>query len=162
MDSHYCCEGEGACREFVIMAIPLKKAILAAYNDLDLSAVRKIAGQKSKRKAEEAEKLLKVKEEHPAFDSIEYWWLDDLIANITLGYDHLEVRLGNDTAIRGTSRLAASPAQGHSVGWVSASIPGSPPGTHRRSTAKTGSQIRHDKPSDFASEGFFYSDFRHK
>lgn len=85
VDSHYCCEGEGACREFVIMAIPLKKAILAAYNDLDLSAVRKIAGQKSKRKAEEAEKLLKVKEEHPAFDSIEYWWLDDLIANITLG-----------------------------------------------------------------------------
>ena len=67
------------------MAIPLKKAILAAYNDLDIAAVRRITGQKSKRKAAEAEKLLKVKEEHPAFEAIEYWWLDDLVADITLG-----------------------------------------------------------------------------
>ena len=37
-DGHYLCEGERACREFAILAIPLKKAILGAWNDLTFSS----------------------------------------------------------------------------------------------------------------------------
>ena len=85
IDSHFCCEGDGACREFAIMAIPLKKAILSAYNELDLYAVKRIMGMKRRQKALEAEKLLKEKEEHPTFQSIEYWWLDEYVEAITLG-----------------------------------------------------------------------------
>ena len=85
IDSHYCCEGTDACRGFVIMAIPLKKAILSAYNELDLYAVKRIMSMKRRQKVLEAEKLLKEKEEHPIFQSIEYWWLDEYVEAITLG-----------------------------------------------------------------------------
>lgn len=84
-NSHFCCEGEGACREFVIQAIPLEEAILSAYRDVDLETVKKVAGYKQRRRAAEAVKLLKIKEEYPVMEGIHYWWLDELVASITLG-----------------------------------------------------------------------------
>ena len=84
-DSHFLCEGEGACRGFVIMSIPVREQVLAAWNDLDLAAVEKYAGSKTKKRAEEAQKLLAGKAEHPAFASIEYWWLDEYVAKIEFG-----------------------------------------------------------------------------
>lgn len=85
IDSHFCCEGEGACREFAIMAIPVKKAILEAWNSLDLAEVERISTMKLRRKAEEAGKLLEGKAAHPAFDTIDYWWLDEYVAKIEFG-----------------------------------------------------------------------------
>ena len=85
IDSHFCCEGEGACREFAIMAIPVKKAILDAWNSLDLAEVERISTMKLRRKAEEAGKLLEVKAAHPAFDAVDYWWLDEYVAKIEFG-----------------------------------------------------------------------------
>ena len=85
IDSHFCCEGEGACREFAIMAIPVKKAILDAWNSLDLAEVERISTMKLRRKAEEAGKLLEGKAAHPAFDTIDYWWLDEYVAKIEFG-----------------------------------------------------------------------------
>ena len=84
-DSHFLCEGEGACREFVIMSVPARKAILDAYNTLDLSEAQRISQMKLRRRAEAAAKLIRIKEKHPAFDSIEYWWLDDLVERIDFG-----------------------------------------------------------------------------
>lgn len=85
IDSHFCCEGEGACRKFAIMAIPVKKAILEAWNSLDLAEVERISTMKLRRKAEEAGKLLEGKAAHPAFDTIDYWWLDEYVAKIEFG-----------------------------------------------------------------------------
>lgn len=85
VDSHFCCEGEGACREFAIMAAPLRKQILLAYNELELEAVRRIAGQKRRKLAEEAKKLLEAKEKYPAFETIEYWWLDEFVREFSFG-----------------------------------------------------------------------------
>ena len=85
IDSHFCCEGEGACRKFAIMAIPVKKAILDAWNSLDLAEVERISTMKLRRKAEEAGKLLEGKAAHPAFDAVDYWWLDEYVAKIEFG-----------------------------------------------------------------------------
>ena len=79
------CEGDGACREFAILAPPVRKAVLDAWNTLDVDAVARITGQKLKNKAEEAKKLLAEKAEHPAFETIEYWWLDEYVDSISFG-----------------------------------------------------------------------------
>lgn len=84
-DSHFCCEGEGACRDFIIMSVPVRKAILAAYNELDTGEARRLCRTGNRQQAEEAERLLAVKTEHPFFQSIEYWWLDDLVEEIRFG-----------------------------------------------------------------------------
>ena len=39
----------------------------------------------TRRRAAEAVKLLKIKEEYPVMEGIHYWWLDELVASITLG-----------------------------------------------------------------------------
>ena len=85
VDSHFCCEGEGACRKFVIMAIPVKKMILEAWKVIDLEAVERISTMKLRRRAEEAGKLLEGKAEHPSFKSIEFWWLDEFVEKIEFG-----------------------------------------------------------------------------
>ena len=69
----------------MIQAIPLEEAILSAYRDVDLETVKKVAGYKQRRRAAEAVKLLKIKEEYPVMEGIHYWWLDELVASITLG-----------------------------------------------------------------------------
>ena len=101
VDSHFCCEGEGACREFAIMAIPVKKAILAAYAILDLDEVKRISGARQKKRARAASKLLEVKGAHPTFDEIDYWWLDDLVEKIEFGqhsYTASDLKLMGDAA----------------------------------------------------------------
>lgn len=85
VDTHFCCEGEGACRKFAIMAIPAEKAILSAYNTVDMEEVKRVAGLKQKRREAEAKKFLRLKEEYPEMKEIHYWWLDDAVASITFG-----------------------------------------------------------------------------
>ena len=66
------CQGEGACRGFVIMSVPVRKMVLDTWNNLDLTAVDKMLSSKYRKWVEEAQKLLVAKAEHPTFDSIEY------------------------------------------------------------------------------------------
>lgn len=80
-----CCEGEGACREFVVMELPVEKEILSAYKNINLKAVQKKAGLTDYKIAIEAEKLLRTKERYPAFERIDFWWLDDLVEKIIFG-----------------------------------------------------------------------------
>lgn len=84
-DTHYCCEGDGACRGFVIMAIPVREAVLSAYNRINLAALKRTAQMKMKRKAEEAAKLLEEKKRHPMMKRIDYWWLDEYVSKIEFG-----------------------------------------------------------------------------
>lgn len=82
---HFCCEGEGACRRFLIESQEVEKGILEAYNTLDLEEVKCIINSRNTDKSENAELLLKVKEKNPSFGKIDYWWLDDLVESIRFG-----------------------------------------------------------------------------
>ena len=81
----FCCEGDGACRRFVIDADSVERAILEAYETIKTKAVEKKAGLRDYAIAIEAVKLLRIKAEHQAFERIDYWWLDELVEQISFG-----------------------------------------------------------------------------
>lgn len=82
----FCCEGdEGACRKFVIKAASVERAILEAYKTIKMKAVEKKAAMRDYAVAIEAVKMLRIKAEYPAFEKIDFWWLDDLIEQISFG-----------------------------------------------------------------------------
>lgn len=84
-DRHFCCEGDGACRKFVIRVLPVEAAVLSAWNSIDLEAVRAAAQGEDAELAARAKRLLEVKREHPSFKKIDYWWLDELAEEISFG-----------------------------------------------------------------------------
>lgn len=81
----FCCEGEEACRKFVIMAAPVEEAILEAYKTIKMKAVEKKAALRDYTVAIEALKLLRTKAEYPVFERIDFWWLDELVEQISFG-----------------------------------------------------------------------------
>lgn len=85
---HFYCngvEGEMACRKFAIHSDLVKNAVLDAYNHLDLKAAKERIDLDDPIAAEEAEKLVKIKTEHPVFEKVDYWWLDELVKEIGFG-----------------------------------------------------------------------------
>lgn len=70
-ERYFCCEGEGACRGFVITVDAVKEAVLTAYADLPA--------------ADQAGRLLEVKAEHETFSRVDYWWVDELIGRFEFG-----------------------------------------------------------------------------
>ena len=85
---HFYCEGEDgemACRKFAVHSDLVKNAVLDAYNHLDLKAVQERTDLEDPIADEEVEKLLKIKAEHPVFEKVDYWWLDDLVKEIRFG-----------------------------------------------------------------------------
>ncbi len=62
---YWYCDGD----DFIV-STKVKKAVLAAYNQLTLEGVTD-------------EETIRIKTEHPAFDSVEYWWVDALIEKVT-------------------------------------------------------------------------------
>ena len=83
--SYYCCEGGGACRKFVIKGEPVEKAILSAYENINMRALQKKAAMRDYKTALAATQMLRIKEEHPTFEKIDYWWLDELVERIDFG-----------------------------------------------------------------------------
>ena len=83
--AYLCCEGEEACREFVIKTKEVEKAILKAYQTVYLYEVKRIANSRNTDRAENAEMFIQVKEKYPSFDKIDYWWLDELVESISFG-----------------------------------------------------------------------------
>ena len=73
------CEGDGACRGFVIDRPIVDKALLGAYACMDVERPEAYKNEK------ELKLLHKIKEEFPSFSSVEYWWLDDLVEEIDFG-----------------------------------------------------------------------------
>lgn len=130
VDSHFCCEGEGACRGFVIMAVPVRRAVLSAYNDLDLEQVEGLCRARSHLRAEEARKLLDAKREHPVFESIEYWWLDDFVEKIAFGqHSHT----ASEIAAMTENEAAANDDRTISVYWKCGLVSTMPSGVERDS-----------------------------
>ena len=87
----WCCErGENACRSFIIRSDLVEKSLLKVYETVDMTEVMK-------RKADnatvaEASKLIDMKKEHPFFDKVDYWWVDELIDHIEFGKHTLSPR----------------------------------------------------------------------
>ena len=59
--------------------------------------------RKDKKCREDAKLLLSMKKENPVFESIDYWWVDDLIDHIEFGAHSMDAReimrmkaMGND------------------------------------------------------------------
>ena len=98
----WCCErGEDPCRNFVIRSRLVEPALLKAYEAVDLDEVKE--KQKDKEYKEDAKLLLSMKKENPVFESIDYWWVDDLIDHIEFGAHSKDAReimrmkaMGND------------------------------------------------------------------
>ena len=78
-----CEKGEHACLGFTIRSYLVEKALLEAYKRLD--AARIAEKVKSPRFGEAAKLALDTKKAHPAFDRVDYWWVDDLIDHIEFG-----------------------------------------------------------------------------
>ena len=75
----WCCFGESGCKKYSIKSYLLDAAILEAYNNLSLDEIQAGKG------ACQALLLLKeTKINNPTMDSVEYYWLDDLVERIEL------------------------------------------------------------------------------
>lgn len=80
----WCCErGEDACGGFTIRKRLVEPALLRAYSEVDLDAVKEKSKEAQYRK--DAKLLLATKKETPAFEKVDYWWVDDLIDRIEFG-----------------------------------------------------------------------------
>ena len=100
---HFLCEGDGACRRFVIPAEPIRDAILKAWKEVSPKELRKLlneiitvssvgagssAGDRVKSRAQaiaanEIRLLIEKKKKNPVFDEVDYWWLDEYVLRIT-------------------------------------------------------------------------------
>ena len=80
----WCCErGENPCGNFVIRTRLVEPALLKAYETVDLEEVKE--KRKDPKFKEDATLFLSMKKETPAFESVDYWWVDDLIDRIEFG-----------------------------------------------------------------------------
>ena len=129
-DSHFCCEGEGACRSFVIMSAPVRKAILNAYNELDLDEAARFDRMNYRRLAEEARKLLDAKAKYPVLESIEYWWLDDFVEKIVFGQHS---RTASELALMTEREAKAKDDRTVTVYWKCGIVSRMPSGVNRDS-----------------------------
>ena len=87
----WCCErGENPCGKFVIRSRLVEPALLKAYELVDLDAVRE--KQKDPKHSKDAKLLLSMKKKTPVFESVDYWWVDDLIDHIEFGAHSMDAR----------------------------------------------------------------------
>ncbi|MCR5295709.1 MAG: recombinase family protein [Lachnospiraceae bacterium] len=80
----WCCEiGENACRGFIIRSHFVEEALLEAYKELNPADIEE--KQTSSLYGEAAKLMLDIKREHPAFERVDYWWVDDFVDYIEFG-----------------------------------------------------------------------------
>ena len=79
----HCERGDNPCRGFVIRSAFVEKALLDAYNNLDMATVEGRVEHPTLGKA--AKVLLDIKKQHPSFGKVDYWWVDELIDHIEFG-----------------------------------------------------------------------------
>jgi DNA invertase Pin-like site-specific DNA recombinase len=84
-ERHLCCEGERACRKFVIPLREVEQAIQRAYSEVSASQLREIAEGKMPGDAEQAVRFLEMKEAYETFEKVDYWWLDELAEDFEFG-----------------------------------------------------------------------------
>lgn len=75
------CFDDGGCRGYAIKANLADAALLEAYNTLEVK----------ENASEDMERMLEIKEESPKLDSIQYYWLDDLVRRVEFAGDTMKV-----------------------------------------------------------------------
>ena len=75
--SYLRCTNEN-CEGFILLASFIEKAIVNAYNSLDVSGLDENEG-------EEASRMIRYKKESPVITNLEYCLLDDLVSRVSLG-----------------------------------------------------------------------------
>ena len=83
-ERYFCCEGDVACRGFVVLVDGVKEAVLRAYADLPTSKAEEILKGFEPGIPEKAGRLLEVKA-HETFSKVDYWWLDELVERFEFG-----------------------------------------------------------------------------
>lgn len=82
----FCGIGEDACRDFIIRSSFVEGAVLKAYEVADVDVIaKKITAGKTEKVRRAAEKFYKMKSEKPEMDSVEYYWIAELISKIEIG-----------------------------------------------------------------------------
>jgi DNA invertase Pin-like site-specific DNA recombinase len=80
------CEGsEGSCGGFILKSKFLTASLLEAYNSIDEALILQQCEIQNRKIAEEAQRMLTYKKEMPCFDTVEYYWLDELVDRLELG-----------------------------------------------------------------------------
>jgi hypothetical protein len=75
----WCCDtGYHTKAHFVLWDWFIHQAVLQAYQELDEKLVSTL-------KQSAAKIMLEYKKEHPAFEQVDYYWLDDLVDHIEIG-----------------------------------------------------------------------------
>ena len=76
------CFGADGCRKYAVKSYLVDAAFLAAYNTL------KIRGKKQ---SAEMQRMMKIREESPKMEAIQYYWLDDLVDRVEFECDTMKV-----------------------------------------------------------------------
>ena len=74
----HCDRNENSCERYVLKTKILNAAMLEAYRQVDMKQVRD-AGN------EAAQTMLAMKQKHPRFKTVDFFWLDELVEKITFG-----------------------------------------------------------------------------
>ena len=91
------CFGENGCEKYAVKAQLVNSALLNAYNDLEVTAP--------------TNPTLEFKKVHPKLDSVQYFWLDDLVERVAFGKDSMTVfwKGGSDSEVKFHAVNAAEP-----------------------------------------------------
>ena len=77
----HCDRNESSCGQYVLKPKLLDAAMLEAYQLVDVEQVKQ-------KQSEAAQIMVAMKQKHPSFKTVEYFWLDDLVEKITFGRNH--------------------------------------------------------------------------
>ena len=76
------CFDVDGCRRYAVKAYLVDAALLEAYNTLEI---------KVKKRTVAMQRMLEIKAESPKLDTVQYYWLDDLVARIEFKQDTMRV-----------------------------------------------------------------------
>ena len=76
------CFREGGCRSYAVKSYRVDAALLEAYNTLDIRAATQTAAMR---------RMREIKRESPRLDTVQYYWLDDLVECVKFEGDNLKV-----------------------------------------------------------------------
>ena len=75
-----CCFGEDGCQGYSIKTYLVDAALLEAYNTLEVKGCKKSAAWK---------RMMEIKGESPRMESVQYYWLDDLVERVEFRGDEM-------------------------------------------------------------------------
>lgn len=76
------CFGEGGCKNYAVKSYLVDAALLNAYNTLEV---------KVKKRTVAMQRMLEIKAESPKLDTVQYYWLDDLVEHVEFKGDTMQV-----------------------------------------------------------------------